>query len=68
MAAVDKINIGYMLLVMVQLILEDDVEGMDDTGNVSKTTEEDVDEQVSGASSLHENSNGGEEDSWVSLG
>ena len=51
---------------MVQLILENDVEGVDDTGNVSKTTEQHVDEQVRGASSLHEDSNGGEEDSCVS--
>lgn len=55
-----------MLLVMVQLILENDVEGVDDAGNVSETTEQDVDEQVGGASSLHEDSNGRQEDSCVS--
>lgn len=55
-----------LAVVMVQLILENDVEGVDDSGNVSKTTEQHVDEQVGGASSLHEDSNGGEEDSCVS--
>lgn len=48
---------------MVQLILEDNVEGMDDTGDVTETTEKNVDKQVRSASSLHEDSNGRKEDS-----
>lgn len=38
--------------------MADDVQGMDDTGNITKDCEEDVDEQISGTTTLEENTDG----------
>jgi len=44
------------------LIFQDDVERVDDSGDVAQDGQEDVDEQVSAASPLEENTEGGEDD------
>lgn len=41
---------------------EDDVQGVDDSGDVTEDGEEDVDEEVGTAAALEEDADGGEED------
>jgi len=48
--------------VSIDLILQDNVQGVDNAGNVSENGQEDVDEEVSAAATLKENSERGDED------
>ena len=45
-----------------RLVLQDDVQGVDDAGNVTQDGEQDVDEEVGTASALEEDSDGREDD------
>lgn len=44
------------------LVLQDDVQSVDDTGQVTQDGEQNVDEQISTASSLQENTQRGQDD------
>ena len=44
------------------LVLEDDVQGVDETGDESQDGQGDVDEQVDAAATLEEDTNGGQDD------
>lgn len=44
------------------LVLQDDVQGVDDTGQVTKNSQEDVDKQVCTASTLQEDTQRGQDD------
>jgi hypothetical protein len=44
------------------LILQDDVEGMDDAGDVTKNGEENVDQEIAAAATLEENTKRWEDD------
>jgi len=47
---------------VVRLVLEDDVQCVDDTGNVAQDREQDVDEEICAATTLEEDSERWEED------
>ena len=46
----------------MRLVLEDNVQSVEDTGNVTQDSEEDVDEEVSSAAALEEDTQGREDD------
>lgn len=46
----------------MRLVLEDDVQSVEDTGNVTQNSEEDVDEEVSSAATLEEDTQRREDD------
>jgi len=47
---------------MMRLIFADDVEGVDDAGNVTKDGQENVDQKITTAAALEEDTEGREED------
>lgn len=44
------------------LVLQDDIQSMDDAGNVTEDSQEDVDEQVRAAAALEEDAKRGQDD------
>jgi hypothetical protein len=52
---------------LIVLIFQDNVEGMDDSGNVAKNCEQDIDEEVCSATALEEHSKRRQEDGEENL-
>jgi hypothetical protein len=59
---IEKGERGIFCLPCFSLVLEDDVQSVDDTGNVTQDGKQDVDPEISIASSLQEYSDWGNED------